>query len=134
MPSNNPPDKLQTDLFQCIVLRGFGSTDRSAHPFPALPLLVNCVKKQSADGEVSNVTNVEIVSERSDSKSTLFGVTGRLQQIFIHDLNQKFVIVVGDARTYDLFQDVCFEYKSQLKWLMPFPGDWHVVFLTIKEC
>ena len=74
------------------------------------------------------MTYVEIVSERSDSKPTLFGVTGRLQQIFIHDLNQKFVIVVGDVRTYNLFQDVCFKYKSQLKWLIPFPGDWHVVF------
>ena len=60
------------------------------------------------------MTNVEIVSERSDSKPTLFGVTGRLQQIFIHDLNQTFVIVVGDAKMYNLFQDVCFEYKSQL--------------------
>ena len=74
------------------------------------------------------MTYVKIVSERSDSKPTLFGVTGRLQLIFIHDLNQKFVIVVGDAGTYNLFQDVCFKYKSQLKCLMPFPGDWHVVF------
>ena len=106
MPSNNPPDKLQTDLFQCIVLRGFGSTDRSAHPFPALPLLVNCVKKQSADGEVSNVTNVEIVSERSDSKSTLFGVTGRLQQIFIHDITRSLsllLVMLGHTISFKTF-------------------------------
>ena len=121
-------DNLQTDLFQCIVLRGFGSTDRSPHPFPAFPSLVNCIRKQSADREVSNVTYVEIVSERADSKLTLIGVIGRLQQIFIHDLKQKYVIVVGDAKTYNLLQDICFEYKSQLKWLIPFPGDWHVLF------
>ena len=121
-------ENLQTDLFQCIVLRGFGSTDRSAHPFPALPSLVNCIRKQSADREVSNVTYVEIISERADSKPTLIGVIGRLQQIFIHDLNQKYVIVVGDAKTYNLLQDICYEYKSQLKWLIPYPGDWHVLF------
>ena len=48
-------DNLQSDLFQCIALRQFGSME-STHPFPALPSLVNCIRKQSADREGSNVT------------------------------------------------------------------------------
>ena len=67
------------------------------------------------------------MSERADSKPNLIGAIGRLQQIFIHDLNQKYV-VVGDAKMYNILQDICFEYKSQLKWLIPFPWDWHVLF------
>ena len=74
------------------------------------------------------MTYVEILNEKADSKTTLIGVIGRLQRIFVQQLNQKYVIVVGDAKTYNLLQTICYEYKSQLKWLIPFPGDWHVLF------
>ena len=69
---------------------------------------------------------MEITSERAEP--TLIGVIARIQQTFVQELNQKYVIVVGDAKTYNLLQEICYEYKSQLKWLIPFPGDWHVLF------
>jgi len=53
-------DKLQTDLFHSILLRMYDSS----HTFPALPLLINCMRKQSADKEVSNVTYIQVVSEK----------------------------------------------------------------------
>ena len=39
------------------------------------------------------------------------------------------MIVVGDAKTYmyDL-QSIRFEYESHLKWLIPMPGDWDMLF------
>ncbi len=121
-------DYLKTDLFQSIVLRAFGSSD-SDRSFPALPSLLNCVRKQATDMEVSNVTYVEIISEKADSKPTLLGVIARLQRIFVQDLNQKYILVVGEAKTYNLLQEIRYEYKSQLKWLIPFPGDWHVLYI-----
>ena len=45
--------------------------------------------------------------------------------MFIHDLNQKYVVGGGVAKTYSLLQDICCQYKSQL---ILFPGDWHVLF------
>ena len=42
-------------------------------------------------------------------------------------LQQKWVIVVGDGKTYDLLQDIKSEYGSHLKWLIPMPGDWHIL-------
>ena len=120
-------DSLQTDLFQCMILR-LGSAE-SGHPFPGLQSFVNCVRKQAADIEVSNVSYVEIVSEKADSKPTLLGIIiARLQKTFFEELRHKYVVVVGDAKTYLLLQAICFEYKSQLKWLIPFPGDWHILF------
>ena len=97
-------------------------------PFPGLQSLVNCVRQQAADKEVSHVSYVEIVSEKADCKPTLRGVISRLQKIFVQELKQKYVVVIGDAKTYNLLQSIRFEYKSHLKWLIPFPGDWHVLF------
>ena len=47
--------ELRTDLFQCIVLQNFVSTE-STHLLPALPSLINRIRKQTADKEVFNVT------------------------------------------------------------------------------
>ena len=123
----NSLDTLQEDLFKAICLRYFKST-ASNHPFPGLQSLLNCVRKQATDSEVSIVVYVEIISERADSKSTVMGVIGRLQKTFIQEFNQKYVIVVGDAKTYNILREICFEYRSHLKWLIPWPGDWHVLF------
>ena len=118
---------LQNDLFLCIMLRKAEST-LSTQPLPGLQSLVNCVRHQAAEKEVSHITYVEIVSEKADSKPTLMGVISRLQTTFVEELKQKYVLVVGDAKTYNLLQAICYEYKSYLKWLIPFPGDWHVLF------
>ena len=50
------------------------------------------------------------------------------KKTFFEELRHKYVVVVGDAKTYLLLQAICFEYKSQLKWLIPFQGDWHILF------
>ena len=113
-------NQLHQNLFRAVVLRFFAPDQ---HCFPSLPSFINCLQKQSSDKEVSNVTYVEIVSERADSKPTLIGVIARLQKTFVQKLKQKYVIVVGDAKTYNLLQAICYEYKTQLKWLIPFPGD-----------
>ena len=47
---------LQTDLFHSIVLCAYNSS----YTFPALPSLINCMRK--ADKEVSNMTCTEVVS------------------------------------------------------------------------
>lgn len=45
-------DSLQNDFFHCLILRKAGSV-ASTQPFPALQSLVNCVRKQACDKEVS---------------------------------------------------------------------------------
>ena len=36
--------------------------------------------------------------------------------------------MVGDAKTDDILQSLRRQYGSQLKWLLPFPGDWHILY------
>ena len=69
---------LQEDLFKCITLRSFSPPQI----FPSLVSLLNCVKRQTYDKEVSNI---EVVSEKADSKPTLVGVIARLHKLFLID-------------------------------------------------
>ena len=62
------------------------------------------------------------------AKDTLTKVVGNLYHTFVLQLKQRWVIVVGDTKTYDLLQSLCVEYGHHLKWLLPFPGDWHILF------
>ena len=66
--------------------------------------------------------------EQIQRTCTLVRVIGNLHQTFVLQLRQKWVIVVGDARTYDLLHSLCIEYGTHLRWLLPFPGNWHVLF------
>ena len=73
---------------------------------------------------------VEIVSEKADSKPTLLSVLDQLQQVLVQQLKHKFVLVVGDAKTYNLLRAIRYEYKAHLPWLLPFPG---ICSLPIKK-
>ena len=37
------------------------------------------------------------------------------------------LVVVGDGKTYDLLVKLKGEYGSELDWVLPFPGDWHIL-------
>ena len=58
----------------------------------------------------------------------------------LHELHQQFVVkqtiqwlvVEGDANLYEILQSLKFEYGEDLKWLLPYPGDWYI--LKIPDC
>ena len=91
-------DKLQEDIFLCMIHKLYRAKESDKF-FPCLQSFVNCVRKQCADTEVSNVVYVEIISEKADSKQTLLGVIGRLQTTFVKEQRLKYVIVCGDGKT-----------------------------------
>ena len=36
-------------------------------------------------------------------------------------------MVEGDAKLYEILQSLKFEYGNELKWVIPYPGDWHTL-------
>ncbi len=63
---------------------------------------------------MSNVVYVQIISEKADSKDTLIMVLGNLYQTFVIQMGQRWVIVVGDGKTYDLLHSLCVECGNHL--------------------
>ena len=71
---------------------------------------------------------VDIVSLPADSKDTVLRVLRDLHTTFIIQLQFRWLMVVGDAKTYDILQGLRRQYGSQIQWLLPFPGDWQIVY------
>ena len=61
----------------------------------------------------------------ADSKDTALN---NLHTKIIAKLGFKWLVVVGDAKTYEILQSLRRQYGSQMQWLLPFPGDWHIFF------
>lgn len=118
---------LKVDIFQSMLLRKAGSILPN-QPFPVLRSMISCVRRQTAESEVSHIIYVEISSEKADWKSTLMRVISRLQKKFVEERVLKYVLVICDAKTYNLLQSIKFEYRSCLRWMLPFPGDWHILY------
>ena len=64
----------------------------------------------------------------ADSNNTVLQVLNKLHAKFIVELGFRWLIVVGDAKTYDILQSLRRQYGSQMQWLLPFPGDWHILY------
>ena len=79
--------------------------------------------------EQSNVVYVDIVSLPADSKDTVHVLNRlKLHRIFIVEEGIHWLVVVGDAKTYDILQNLRREYGGQLQWMLPLPGDWHILY------
>ena len=51
-----------------------------------------------------------------------------LHKRFITGQNKKWLVVVGDAKVYDvLVLQLQHEYGDDLRWLFMYPGDWHLL-------
>ena len=62
---------------------------------------------------------------KADSKDTLMSMLHDLYDEFIHTATgNKYLVVEGDAKIYELLQSLKLEYSDELGWLIPYPGDW----------
>lgn len=64
---------------------------------------------------------------KSDSKDTLMPMLQDLHREFIIKQEHQHLVVEGDAKIYELLQSLKCEYGDEFQWLIPFPGDWHLL-------
>ena len=102
----------QEDIFKCVILK---HVSQNSHKLPNLKSLINCIRRQTTCTEESKVVYVEISSERADSRPTIIAMLGKMYQTFVVQQNQKWLLVVGDAKTYDIVKSVRAEYGEQMK-------------------
>lgn len=79
--------------------------------------------------EKSNVFYHNILDSKADSKDTLKPLLHDLYEEFIvrRGMHNKYLVVEGDAKIYELLQSLKLEYSNELGWLIPYPGDWHML-------
>ena len=70
---------------------------------------------------------MQVLHEIADSKDTILHIVSELYTQCIRKHGNKYLVLEGDAKTYDTMQDVKWEYGKDLAWLVPHPGDWHML-------
>ena len=70
---------------------------------------------------------LDVLDENADSRDTMIELVTRLYHEFHICDSRDHLIVAGDAKTYQHLQHIKREYGEQLSWLIPFPGDFHIL-------
>ena len=77
--------------------------------------------------ERSKVVYLQVLDAVSENRDTIMTVLFDLHHRFIDGQGKKFIVLAADAKLYEVVQSVKYEYGEELKWLLPFPGDWHML-------
>ena len=77
--------------------------------------------------ECSSIVYYGVMGQKCDSKETVLEVINQLHREFIVTNRKKWVLLEGDQLTYSLIVSLKEDYGNDLRWLIPIPGDWHVL-------
>lgn len=75
----------------------------------------------------SRYVYLDVLDLNADSRETIAEVLGRVQHEFCTKNNLDYLVVGGDAKTYQHLQSLKLDYGEELAWLLPFPGDFHIL-------
>ena len=123
----NSLNNLQKTIFQYMLTKEAKSVELN---MPGIASYLQSALYSSDTHEQTEVVYryVDILSLPADSKETVLRVLHKLYNSFIVGLGFRWLIVVGDAKTSDILLSLRQQYGSQLNWLLPFPGDWHILY------
>ena len=76
---------------------------------------------------ISEISPVAILDETADKKETVLKVFNKLYDKFQVGVKSDYVVIVGDGKSYDHMIKLKAEYGESLQWVLPYPGDWHLM-------
>ena len=82
---------------------------------------------RNASVQRSKVAYLHVMDAVADNKDTVLQLTHDLYQQFIVDQKMKWLVVEGDAKVYEILKALKTEYGEDLQWMLPYPGDWHIL-------
>lgn len=77
--------------------------------------------------DVADVVYVNVLDEKADDKDTVLNVINQLYNEHVRKQGKNFLVLEGDAKTYEIIQNIKEEYGKDLNWLYAYPGDWHLL-------
>ena len=92
---------------------------------PSMKLFLS--RSHCHETEESKYVYLGLVDENADSKVTMENMLSRIYNSMGVGKHLEHVLVVGDGKTYDYLIKLKQEHPEGLKWLLPFPGDWHML-------
>jgi hypothetical protein len=115
---------LRDTLFAYTIAK-YAHSDVENFTFPILKVFMSKLDPPSI--ETSNICYLGLLDEHCDSKDTVMTVLGKLYEKMEVGTKYKYLVVVGDGKTYYHLQNLKDEYGEDLAWLLNYPGDWHIL-------
>ena len=81
--------------------------------------------------EKSEFCSIEVLDEIADSKATVLKTLNILHKKFQIGIKLQYLVVVGNGKSYDHLIKLKSEYGGSLSWVLPYPGDWHILFFNL---
>lgn len=78
--------------------------------------------------EPAVVVYLSIVDMHADTVEAMSEVAALLYKEYLASSGAQHLVVAGDAKTYLQLRELKQQYGSELDWLLPFVGDWHVLY------
>lgn len=92
-----------------------------------LPNLKIYLSSSDKETEKSNFVSIAVLDDPADSKETVLKTLNILGDKFRIGKNLHYLVVVGDGKSYDHLIKLKTEYGDSLNWVLPYPGDWHIL-------
>ncbi|PIK61676.1 hypothetical protein BSL78_01380 [Apostichopus japonicus] len=93
--------------------------------FPDINII--CPSPAAVSIERSNVHYIGVLNEHADNINTIKEVVETLHEEIVSQQHLEYLVVVGDGKTYAHLVKLKHEHSVELDWMIPFPGDWHVL-------
>ena len=118
--------QLQEDINIFLLQKHVTSSDTQENlSFISIQAFLSTCRNSSA--QRSKVAYLRVMDAVADSKDTVLQLTHDLYQQFIFDQKMKWLVVEGDAKVYEVLKALKNEYGEELRWMLPYPGDWHIL-------
>ena len=75
----------------------------------------------------SQYVYLDVLDQNADCRETISDVLSGFHKEFNIGISRDHLVVAGDAKTYQHLQSLKLDYGEELSWLLPFPGDFHVL-------
>lgn len=134
MESESQSD-IQYELF-CYMIQKIAVAQAETTSDNTLPFMIINVQDyfsltRATHTEKSQVAYLEVLDAISDSKDTLLDLLHDLYVKLIVNQNREYLVIEGDQKLYEVLQSLKFEYGKDLDWVLPIPGDWHMLRLQL---
>ena len=96
-----------------------------------LPGLNTFLSFSETDTEKFEFCSIEVLDETADSKATVLKTLNILHKKFQIGIKLQYQVVVGDRKSNDHLIILKSEYGGSLSWVLPYHGDWHILFFNL---
>ncbi len=117
--------ELRNELYMYMLQKIAVSDKQPKMTFLSLQEYFACTR--ATHSEKSNTWYYKVLNSKADSKDTIMSMLHVLYEDFIVKGRNRYLVVEGDAKLYELLQSLKTEYSEKLSWLIPFPGDRHML-------